>query len=437
MQNIHLRAPENWINDPNGFIYYKGEYHLFYQCFPYGTCWGTMHWGHAVSKDLVKWEHKGIALFPSRKEDQNGCFSGSAVEADGKLYLAYTGVKYASVNPENIHVAADGNMVAAQLMISSADGYHFDNWQGKTVIIPAITDPLIGDVGHTRDPKIWGGKDAWYLILGSSSVEEQGKILLYRSGDLYNWEYVNQSTIPSPDGWMCECPDYFEIGNSGVLLASMMGMEPPSGKKGDYALCYLVTFDEDTCEMRIPDNYQFLDYGLDLYAPQTTLDKDGNRVMMAWLRMPEAVDGSWIGMYCSPRVVDLQDEHIYFRLHPEIRKAFAREIKHISEAGAGGYKIDLEMKDGESLELGGLKIYRHDGRVYADRSQVYPSGHEDRSLLSATPEIKDGYRLEILVDEYIAEIYVNDGEYVISYAVYGMGSDIVSDITDMKIYAAS
>ena len=93
-QRLHLKAPDNWVNDPNGFIYYKGYYHLFYQYFPYGPRWGTMHWGHAVSRDLVTWEHRGIALYPTVREDRNGCFSGSAIEKDGKLYLVYTGVRY-------------------------------------------------------------------------------------------------------------------------------------------------------------------------------------------------------------------------------------------------------------------------------------------------------------------------------------------------------
>ena len=101
VNQIHLKAPGNWINDPNGFIYYKGMYHLFYQYFPYAPQWGTMHWGHAVSKDLTNWEHCGIALFPTKYEDQNGCFSGSAVEKNGKLYLYYTGVHYDKINPEN------------------------------------------------------------------------------------------------------------------------------------------------------------------------------------------------------------------------------------------------------------------------------------------------------------------------------------------------
>ena len=79
MENIlHLKAPGDWINDPNGFIFYKGKYHLFYQYFPCAPVWGTMHWGHAVSEDLIHWRHLGIALFPTKYYDRNGVFSGSA-----------------------------------------------------------------------------------------------------------------------------------------------------------------------------------------------------------------------------------------------------------------------------------------------------------------------------------------------------------------------
>lgn len=140
-QRLHLKAPDNWVNDPNGFIYYKGYYHLFYQYFPYGPRWGTMHWGHAVSRDLVSWEHRDLALYPTMREDQNGCFSGSAVEEDGKLYLIYTGVRYEVVNPEDPHTCLDDQFESAQLMISSEDGFHFDNENGKKVIIPPHHGP--------------------------------------------------------------------------------------------------------------------------------------------------------------------------------------------------------------------------------------------------------------------------------------------------------
>ena len=91
---LHLKAPGNWINDPNGFIYYRGEYHLFYQHFPYAPRWGTMHWGHAVSRDLVHWEHLGVALYPTKSYDQNGVFSGSALELAGMLCLYYSAARY-------------------------------------------------------------------------------------------------------------------------------------------------------------------------------------------------------------------------------------------------------------------------------------------------------------------------------------------------------
>ena len=120
--NLHLKAPGNWINDPNGFIYYKGEYHLFYQYFPYGTRWGTMHWGHAVSKDLVHWEHLGIAVFPTKAYDRNGIFSGSALEIDGKLHLYYTAVRYLESNEEDIHCSWNDCYEASQAMITSEDG---------------------------------------------------------------------------------------------------------------------------------------------------------------------------------------------------------------------------------------------------------------------------------------------------------------------------
>ena len=90
MREIHLRPPRGWINDPNGFIYYKGEYHLFYQHFPYAPRWGRMHWGHAVSRNLTDWKHLDIALFPTKTDDCDGCFSGSAVEKEQEIMKRFS-----------------------------------------------------------------------------------------------------------------------------------------------------------------------------------------------------------------------------------------------------------------------------------------------------------------------------------------------------------
>ena len=416
-QTGHLRAPRNWINDPNGFIFYKGQYHVFYQHFPYEPRWGTMHWGHAVSKDLLHWEHTGIALFPTKIGDQNGCFSGSAVEHEGKLHLFYTGVRYLEVNPENVQKPLNNNFESCQMTIVSEDGEHFDNLHSKRVIIPPLSDQSIGDRTLTRDPKVWRGSDAWYMVVGSSSYQK-GKLLFFKSSDLYNWELANQ-TSRDGFGWMWECPDYFEVNGSGVLLCSPMGYMKDGKAPEDMALCALARFDEKTCSMEIAEDYQFFDYGLDLYAPQSTLDADGNRTVIAWLRMPQPVENSWQGMMCLPRLVEVIDGHIYFRMHPQIARQYTRRIDDPSEATEGGYRLSLELEDGESLDIGGFVITREYGRIRTDRSAVCPDTDKCR-MRAETPVVHEGSRLDIYVDGNIVEIYVNDGEYTLTQAVYDL-----------------
>lgn len=426
VQKLHLKAPDNWINDPNGFIYFKGKYHLFYQHFPYEPRWGTMHWGHAVSMDLVNWEHKGIALFPTRYADQNGCFSGSAVEQDGCLYLYYTGVHYEEVNPDDIHQCLNDRFEASQLMISSKDGFQFDNLHGKRVIIPPIADEKIGDRTHTRDPKVWRGRDAWYMVLGSRTKEEGGELLFYRSDNLSDWSFVNRISKQNKMGWMWECPDYFETEGGKVLIFSPMGLMKDGKQYENQTVCMPVAFEEETCTMNIPDTYQFFDYGLDLYAPQSTVDDAGRRVLVAWARMPEAVDGRWCGMFCMPRVVEVKNGHIYFRLHPNIKQKFRKEIFSPGEADKAGYCISMELDEGAAIDVGGYKITHSNGRIHADRTAVF-GGIDGYRMEFETPELKDGSHLDIYVDDNLIEVYVNDGEYVISNTVYGLGSKINAD----------
>ena len=99
--------------------------------------------------------------------------------------------------------------------------------------------------------------------------------------------------------------------------------------------------------MELPDEYQLLDYGTDLYAPQSTLDEEGRRILTAWLRMPEPVDGKWQGMMCIPRVVEVKENHIYFRVHPNVQAAYTREISAPSEADESGYRLRFSLEDGD------------------------------------------------------------------------------------------
>ena len=422
-QKLHLKAPDNWVNDPNGFIYYKGYYHLFYQYFPYGPRWGTMHWGHAVSRDLVTWEHRDLALYPTMREDRNGCFSGSAVEKDGKLYLIYTGVRYEVVNPEDPHTCLDDQFESAQLMISSEDGFHFDNENGKKVIIPPITDPAIGDRTHTRDPKVWKSGDHWYLVLGSTVGEKYGEVLFYRSDDLHTWTYVDKAFKGPEYGWMWECPDYFETKGGKVLILSAMGFLKNGEKEKNQSICFHVEFDQSSCRIEIPDVYQFLDCGLDLYAPQTTLDAEGRRILSAWVRMPKVTDEGWIGMFCTPRVVEVRDGHIFFPMHPNVRAAYSQEIPAGSQRAKDGYLVSLDLEDGEELDVGGFVIRREGDRICTDRSAVFPS-FPGAHLRSETPALKGGCHLDVVVDKDLVEVFVNEGECVISNAVYGLEDKI-------------
>lgn len=428
MQRIHLKSPGNWINDPNGFIYYKGQYHLFYQYFPFGLTWGRMHWGHAVSSDLVSWEHKGIALYPTKTDDRSGCFSGSAVENKGKMYIFYTGVNYTDEDPENINVYRNSGFSASQMMISSEDGVLFDNLRDKKTVIPVIREPAVGSDVNTRDPKVWKGRDGWYMILGST-VDDKGRFLFYRSRDLEKWDYSGYCTADDA-GWMWECPDYFETDGRGIVIFSPLGIAAGSSGYESYPVCAQAEFDEEKCSMK-PGKIQPFDIGNDLYAPQSTTDSEGRRTVIAWARMPEAVNGRWIGMFCIPRVVSISDGHIYFRPHPNIVSAFSREITDISQSSDGCFRLVKEMAEGESIDIGGYVISAADRKISADRSAVF-AGHEEIGYIFETPELKGGYHIDVFADRNLIEVYINDGEYVLSSVVYGTGSEITGK--DYSLY---
>ena len=428
MQKIHFKAPNCWINDPNGFIWYKGRYHLFYQCFPYSAHWGRMHWGHAVSKDLVNWEEKGIALFPSKTDDRSGCFSGSAIEYKDKMYIYYTGVNYTEEDPENINCCINDTFTAAQLMITSEDGMKFDNITDKKTVIPPIEDKKIGDKNHTRDPKVWRGKDAWYMVLGST-VNKNGRLLFYKSSDLKTWQYLNYCEKDG-FGWMWECPDFFEIDGKGVTIFSPMGFFNDGNGYDSVAVCMLSSFDENTGKMELSENYQLFDYGIDLYAPQSTTDEDGNRVVIAWARMPEAIiteKGEWCGMMCIPRIVDVKNNHVYIRPHTNVKNSF---VTKLSAPKKSGYMLKTTLKNGESINVGGYVIKRENDKITTDRSEVFNIKGNYR-LIAETPVINDGYELEIYVDEHLVEVFINNGEYVISNVVYGLTEEITGKNYDL------
>ena len=429
---LHLKAPGDWINDPNGFIYYHGKYHLFFQYFPCAPMWGTMHWGHAVSEDLIHWRHLGIALYPTKAYDRNGIFSGSAVEINDKMHLYYTAVRYLQEEPENIHGAVDGRSIQSQAMICSEDGIFFDNRQGKSLIIPAIEEKEIGDAGDCRDPKVWKEQNHYYMCLGSTYQKQEGVLLIFHSEDGCNWFYLNR-VQDKRLGAILECPDLFQIGESYVLVSSPMEILKGTEYPENQSTCQLIEFNPDNGQVTLGDSYQFLDYGMDLYAPQSNLDEAGRRTIIFWVRMPvpaapednSASNGRpWNGMMSLPRVVSVREKHIYTSVHPNVRAYFADDCceeiqttRYTQRKREGNSQILTHIKEGEVLDFSGYVITLKDGCVCTDRSRLVPS-QAKLHCICQTPYVGTECSLEIYMEQNLIEVFINDGQYVISNVIY-------------------
>ncbi|WP_348262525.1 glycoside hydrolase family 32 protein [Telmatobacter sp. DSM 110680] len=306
---FHLLPPHNWMNDPNGPIWWKGQYHLFYQLNPHAAVWGDMHWGHAISPDMIHWKHQPIALAPTPGgADSEGCFSGSAVVLDGKPAFIYTGVQNAPPAETTLH---DGNdKLRETQMLAIAEDSHLLRW--KKIESPVIATPPQGMVvTGFRDPCPWREGDAWYLGIGSGERTIGGCVLLYRSHDLRHWEYLHKlaqgkpngkvAVNPCDSGEMWECPDFFSVSGQHCLLYS-------SEDK-----VFWTTGEYDAQQHRYTATRTgVLDHGSAFYAPKSFLAPDNRRILWGWIRetRPEAqfAAAGWSGAMGLPRVLTINSE---------------------------------------------------------------------------------------------------------------------------------
>ena len=203
---FHVTGGIGWINDPNGFSCYKGEYHLFFQYHPYSTKWGPMHWGHVKTRDFVTWERLPIALAPDTAYDEGGYFSGSAIEMpDGRQLLMYTGVHRLR--------REDGVVEEYQTQcIAVGDGVDYEKYEGNPVLT-AKDLPEDGNPLDFRDPKIWRDEDGTYLsVVGNRTTDGSGAIRLFESEDCLHWNYAGTiDRCNNEYGRMWECPDFFPL----------------------------------------------------------------------------------------------------------------------------------------------------------------------------------------------------------------------------------
>lgn len=281
---MHFAPAANWMNDPNGLIYWNDRYHLFYQYDPHGTTHEKICWGHAVSTDLVHWEDQPVALRPSPGTvDEDGCWSGRAIAHKGEVYLLYTGLR-------------DGRQRPCLAKALDADLVRFEKLAGGPVI---SEEPLPGLVGF-RDNALWRDEDGFHQLVGSGSPELGGCVLEYVGPDLVNWEYrgvflsARSAGLP---GTMWECPDLFQLGGTWFMVLSVV-----EGTKLAQSIFIEGALDAGGFAPRSTGR---LDTGSRWYAPQSFDAPDGRRVAFGWLReneeeLPEDERGR-VGVMSLPR----------------------------------------------------------------------------------------------------------------------------------------
>lgn len=424
---LHLTASHYWMNDPNGLIYYRGYYHIFYQHFPYASKWGTMHWGHAITKDFIHYQHLPVALYPSKSYDRNGCFSGSALEINGKMYLYYTGVRYAQEDPDYIHIQKGGDdLRACQALVISEDGIHFDNHEHKHCIIEMIKETYRGDYRDTRDPKVWKKQDGRIAMVVGSKIPGKddyvGKVLFYESEDGIHFSYKNGYSDPEI-GNMWECPDIFCLDGHHFMIFSPVNSDLPP-KPNSNARYMEIDFDEDHLLIKRHQEIHYLDYGLDFYAAQTFLSKDQKRYMLAWLRMRKTVDQEdWIGMLTMPRELYYQQGQLYQRPLEAIDDLF----RYPGQIDLNRpFKLKARMQEDSYLNLGGFKIFVDHDCLHLNREAV--SYHMKKVCNDVfSPALNHRYDITLYYDYHVFEIFINDGQYVMSQIVYHL-----QDIVEMK-----
>ena len=353
----HFLPPAHWMNDPNGLIQFRGDYHLFYQYDPHYPNPGAKHWGHAVSRDLVHWEHWPVALTPTPGgPDAGGCWSGCAVDHDG-------------LPPSSIPASAPRSSAWRRAPTGCARGAR----RGQ----PVVAAPPKGSrwpVSATRASGARGKSGAW------SSARDPGPggtALLYRSPDLRHWEYLQPllTCDQCKTGHMWECPDLFPLEHKHVLVVSPQPLRR--------AVYFVGAYRDDAF---VPENRGEVDTGGHFYAPQTLLDDRNRRLMWGWLwegRSKEAqAAAGWAGVMSLPRVLALGP-------NGAIEWAFPEELATLR--GAGLAREGLGVASGERVVSADL------GAAYEARVRYAPDGDEPPQayglLLRASPDGEEATRL--------------------------------------------
>ena len=476
---FHLSPALGWLNDPNGFSFYKEEYHLFYQYNPYSTRWDAMHWGHWTSKDLLHWEYHEASFVPD-EDYETGVFSGTAItDKDGSHLILYT-ADYTKAPDYSTDLSGKNGVRRETQCIARGDGRLYQKFQGNPVISEKEL-PKEFTIEDFRDPKLWIGKDGKYyaVTVARKKSDNLGAALLFSSENAVEWRYLD--TIRENDGrfgGMWECPDFFFLEGRPVLSLSVMNMKntSPLFRNGNCTVAFVGdTISEEVgilpesqqgkeenrteeflenCLQKVMKNAkpQALDLGFDFYAPQT-MERDGRTIMVGWMQAPEAggnapENAKWYGQMSFPRELFFRGDRLCQRPILEIQKLYkdpveleiSCEKEEKSVAELEGKLLDISLKISapkHSFERKGIfqMKFAKQGDFYVLCAYDFASGilTIDRSHAGRSASICEVRRiyvgcseeisLRLLLDRFSFELFVNDGEQVLSGTLYELPAE--------------
>jgi beta-fructofuranosidase len=397
---FHVMTPAQWMNDPNGPIFYKGYYNLFYQLHPFSDQDGPKYWGHVRSRDLVKWEHLPIAIAPSGDKGEEAIWSGSCtINGLGQPMIFYTSIakgKSAFDHAEQWAATSDGTMI---------------HWQ-KSPANPVLSEALHGDtkIYDWRDPFVFHEGKRTFLVAGGH-LEQKGQaaVNIYeaQSAALTNWIYRGV-LFHIPDAPTAECPNFFKLGDQWVLFVSPYG-------KVEY---FIGDFDSNSCRFTARSR-GVVDYGPSFYAPNTMLLDNGRRLMWGWVNGFPSGRG-WNGCLSLPRELSISNDKLRQTPAPQLKKLRGNEVAWRNVSCESGGKV-LSLPGSNSLEivaevsLQGAKAVEL--KLQRDPSDANPIDiHFDGAQLTvldvkipwpssaAAPNLK----LHIFVDRSVLEVLADD-----------------------------
>ncbi len=413
------------MNDPNGLVYYNGEYHLFYQHYPDSTVWGPMHWGHAVSRDLITWQHLPIALYP---DSLGYIFSGSAIVDEKSV----SGLQTGTTPPLVAFFTYDKRGYETQALAFSNDNGR--TWQ-KYDKNPVISNPGVKDF---RDPKVFYHPESKSYIL---ALAVNDHIEFYRSANLLNWEKTGEfGKEYGSHGGVWECPDLFPLTDpqTGITKWILLVSINPGGPNGGSAIQYFVgSFDGKTfsCDDE-PSVVRWLDYGPDNYAGATWNNAPGNRrIFIGWMsnwNYAQVVPTqNWRSAMTLPRELRLKNtpagyhvaaqpvaEALMLRqkeqaLHPDQAHSFSglAELILTFSIGADTDETGIEFfnSKNEKLRIG----YDHTTKqFYIDRSEAGSNNFSEMFTgVVHAPRLSDQPQLtmQLMIDVASVEVFADDG----------------------------